>query len=295
MVRSPIVGRILPWLLRALWVLVLVLGSRSIEQASDSHGNGFGQVVLSAAGIVWLLGVAAMAIPSVVGLTATRLVVPLAVPVTAVALFSGADTTVASGACAVAVLATIVAFSGEVGRVFVQASAYGSEDRHLLRAPAAYTFVVVLVWALWATLLISGILALASRHLFIGTPITLAAVAALWWMWPRIHRLARRWFVFVPAGIVVHDHLMLAETMMLRHSDVRRLRLAPVNTEAADLTGPASGHAVEITTAEPVTVLVAPSPAQPDGATIHLTACLIAPTRPGQALTAASQHRFTLG
>ena len=66
------------------------------------------------------------------------------------------------------------------------------------------------------------------------------------WAWRRWHKLSRRWFVLVPTGVVVHDHLVLAETLMMRRNEVVGLRLAPADTEALDLTGPAAGHAVEV-------------------------------------------------
>jgi hypothetical protein len=107
--------------------------------------------------------------------------------------------------------------------------------------------------------------------------------------------LSQRWFVVVPVGLVVHDHLVLAETMMLRRQEIRTLRLARADTEAADLTGPAAGHAVEIVTTEPVTAIRAARPSVPRGSAIHLTACLISPSRPGRALRAAGARQLPVG
>ena len=59
------------------------------------------------------------------------------------------------------------------------------------------------------------------------------------------------------------------------------MRLAPDATEAADLTGPASGYAVEIETIGTVTALFAFTPKEPNGRAIHLTAFLVSPSRPG--------------
>ena len=43
------------------------------------------------------------------------------------------------------------------------------------------------------------------------------------------------------------DPVVLADTLMLRSDQIASMRLAPADTAAADLTGPASGHAIEIT------------------------------------------------
>ncbi len=54
-----------------------------------------------------------------------------------------------------------------------------------------------------------GPLALAARAWVPGVLLTAAAVALGWFLGRRFHRLARRWLVLVPAGVVVHDHLVL--------------------------------------------------------------------------------------
>ena len=82
---------------------------------------------------------------------------------------------------------------------------------------------------------------------------------------------------------------------MIRRQELTRLRLAPADTTAADLTGPAPGHAVEIATAEPVTAIFAASPAEPRGRVIHMSAGLIGPTRPGAALRSAGARRLPVG
>ena len=94
----------------------------------------------------------------------------------------------------------------------------------------------------------------------------------------------------VPAGVVVHDPLVLADTFPLRSGQVASIRLAPADTEAADLTGPASGYAVEVSTTESVTTVFAFTPAEPNGKAIHLRAFLIAPSRPGSALRSARER-----
>ena len=293
--RPASLERLLPWLLRLLWVGALVVGGPAIDGAVAGRSRAVHDVAIAGAATAWLLGVAAMAIPAVVSLTATRMIVPLAVPAAAIAWAAGAAPADGALFVGIAALAVVVAFSGELGRSFVQASAYGEEDRHLLRPPAAYAIASVVTWALWSTSLIAGPLLLATGSWVLGGAVAAMAIGVTVWAWPRWHRLSRRWLVVVPVGLVVHDQLVLAETLMLRRQEVAGLRLAPADTEAADLTGPASGHAIEIATAESVTAILAASPDQPRGTAIHLTACLIAPSRPGRALLAAGRRRLPVG
>ena len=80
----------------------------------------------------------------------------------------------------------------------------------------------------------------------IGGVAAVVAVALTWLLLPRFNALSRRWLVLVPAGVVVHDQVVLAETLMVSRSDVVGIELALAGTEAADFTGPAAGHAVEV-------------------------------------------------
>jgi hypothetical protein len=84
--------------------------------------------------------------------------------------------------------------------------------------------------------------------------------------------------------------VVLADTFPLRRNQLAVLSLAPAGTEAADLTGPASGYAVEVTTTESVTAVFAFTPQDPNGRAIHLRPFLITPSRPGEALSAARRR-----
>ena len=284
------VERLVPWILRLLWLLTGLTGSAALDSALDGRSGTGVTVARSVLGLVWVAGVAAMTVPAVRSLTAVRVTAPLAIPATVAMWIAGADQVEAVLAVGAASVTTIVACSAELGRSFVQASAYGSEDRHPLRPPAAYLAAAVLSWTLAGAGLTTGVALVADERWAIGVPVAVAGIGIGAWSMPRWHRLSRRWFVIVPVGLVVHDHLVLAETLMLRRSQIEAVRLAPAGTDAADLTGPAGGHALEISTTGPVTAVFAGTPGQPGGRAIHLTGCLVAPSRPGRALTAATRH-----
>jgi hypothetical protein len=82
---------------------------------------------------------------------------------------------------------------------------------------------------------------------------------------------------------------------MIRRNELSGVRLATADTEALDLTGPASGHAIEISTVEPVTAILAATPKYPRGTAVHFSACLVCPTRPGQVLADAAERRIRVG
>jgi hypothetical protein len=282
--------RALPWVVRAAWVGVLLSGGRAIDDATGSDAT-----VAWLAFVGWVAGVAALAVHAVVTLTATRVVVPVSVVAAVVTWASGASAVNGAVFTGAALVATVVALSSDFGRVFVQSSAYGDEDRYLLRPPLAYLMVAVLAWSLWAAATVGAGVAVATGHVVTSVVLLVVVAAGAVLGFPRWHLLARRWIVLVPAGVVVHDHLVLAETLMVRRADLARLGLAPAGTDAADLTGPATGHAIEIRTHTAVTALLGITPDHPGGQAIHLTGCLVAPGRPGRVLEAAERRRFPVG
>ena len=95
----------------------------------------------------------------------------------------------------------------------------------------------------------------------------------------------------MPAGMVLHDPLALAEPVLVPRAAVRSLEPAPAGTPALDLTGGAAGLAVEVRTVEPVTVL----PVAPRGRPAELTgvtALMFTPVRPGRLLAEARRRRI---
>ncbi|HSM64763.1 MAG TPA: hypothetical protein VK860_00515, partial [Ilumatobacteraceae bacterium] len=232
----------------------------------------------------------ALAIASVRSLTIVRVGVPLALVATVGAGLGGASAVelIALGVPAVLTLGAV--YSAEFGRQFVQASAYGDEERFPLRFPVAAGTAAVVAWVLWAPALVVGPLLMASRQWAIGAVLTVLALAGVVFLGSRWHRLSQRWFVLVPAGVVLHDPVVMADTLPLRTGQVAQLALAPADTQAADLTGPASGYALEVSLTESVTAVFAFTPAEPNGRAVHLTAFLVAPSRPGAVLHAAARR-----
>lgn len=278
------------WAARLLWLVVAAAGGAGFGDALSDRPRA---VQLTGTVLLWVgwAAVAAMlALPGVIGLTLSRTVVPAgAVVAVAATVARGLDTSTAVTMTTTA-LATLVVASGEFGEAMVQASAYGHERRFLLTPPAAFYVPTAVSWMVLVAAAATGPLLLAARNWVVGVPVTAIAAVVVWFLPTRFHRLSRRWLVLVPAGVVIHDHVVLGETVMLRDGTVRRIRLALADTQAADLTGPAGGHAIEITVAEPVGVVFAGTRQQPNGRAIHARGVLVAPTRPGRVLAAAAER-----
>ena len=82
---------------------------------------------------------------------------------------------------------------------------------------------------------------------------------------------------------------------MMQRNNVAVVRLAPADTEAADLTGPASGHALEVVVHDMELVVLAPTIAEPKGRALHVQSLLVAPSRPGRALRALAAAKVPVG
>jgi len=285
----------LVWLFRVLWALLPVTAGPLFETCV-AHASRPMQVV-TALGLwtAWTIVLAASLIPTMITLTLVRMIAPGAVLAAVVA-----STRDVSGAAAVAGLTTtafaaLVAFTAEVGEVFVQAAAYGDERRFPLRVPGPIAVTVLpMGWLVAASSAITGPLLLAAGRWIVGAIVTVLAVVWGVLFARRSHRLSRRFAVFVPAGFVLHDHVVLADTAMFAAATVRGLHLAPAGSEAADATGAALGVAVELQLTEPGTIVLAGTIDARQGKALHVHSVLFSPSRPGRLLAAAAARRWRL-
>ncbi|MEP6299551.1 MAG: hypothetical protein ABJ382_19680, partial [Ilumatobacter sp.] len=285
-------ARVVPWAARVAWVLVAVVGGSALEAAVDGRSTAVRWTVAVGGWGVFAAIAVALSIPSVRSLTVARLGTPLAPVAAVVAAVAGAPGVDVALLAAPATIAVIAAFSAEFGRCMVQASAYGDEDRLPLRSPVPVGTAAVASWVIWAAAVVAAPLLLAAKNWIGGVPLAALAVAATVLLGPRWHKMSRRWLVLVPAGIVVHDPVVLADTLMVRTDQLLGIGLARTDTQAADLTGPASGYAVQIDTSETVSTVFAFTPQEPNGRAIHMTGFLVAPSRPGEALRLAAARRI---
>jgi hypothetical protein len=261
--------------------LAVPLLNNALRQMSSLTG------ISSTVGIwlLWSIALLCTLVPSSSALTAIRLALPtIFVIVAAVAVAIGISSGVAA-ALAISLLASLLIFSGDIGDSFVQLAAYGDERRYLLRCPPAMLLVQVLSWLVWLTLTIVAINLLASDALILGAIVAIAALLLAIVLPRRFHRFSRRWLVSVPAGLVIHDHVVLAETAMFMNNAVIEVGIDLAPSEAADLSGKCSGVGLLIALKDFDTVVLAATPKTPGGSAIHVKSMRICPTRPGRAIT----------
>ncbi len=283
------------WGARLAWLAVALVGGRAIGDATASRSDAVQVVAAAGAWTGWAAGALALAVPAVVSLTAARVVVPGAVAVTVACLAFDAGPGAGVALGVPATVAAVLVGAAETGALFVQASAYGDERRLLLRPPYGYLAASVTSWLVWVAAMIAAPLAWAARAWALAAAATVVAAAACWLLPRRWHQLSRRWLVAVPAGLVVHDPVVLAETLMLPRRQVAAVGLAEHGhgaTNAADLTGPTPGLAVEVRLREPASAVLARRPGETRGRAVDVPGLLVSPTRPGAALAEARRRGY---
>ena len=279
------------WFLRGAWVLLLA-SVPAFTSALDGRSGAVQIVAAVGLWLAWAAGLIATLVPSPASLTVVRVLAPGAPAAALAATIAGADGVAAVVAVAAGILVVIVAFTAEVGQAFVQASAYGDEARFPLRPPGPLVAgPLELAWLVTAAAA-AGPMLLAARAWVAGAVVTAVGVPLASIAVRRFHRLSLRWFVYVPAGVVVRDPLVLADTAMIQRAAVAAVHLAPATTTATDLTAKALGPAVEVTLAGPANVLMAGTFAERSGHTVTVQAFLVSPSRPGRLLAEGERRGY---
>ena len=258
--------------------LVLGIGAPWQELGgSRSHAVAVVLAVWGWAG--WTCGAVAFLVPSPLSLTTLRTVAPT--------LLVCAAAAASPAGIFGALLACILVSSARFADTMVQGGAYGDEIRFALRTPVPAMAPAAVAWAMQCATLVGGSLLVASRQWIVGSLLLLAGIALLRTVPRRLHQLARRWLVIVPAGIVLHDHTVLAETLMVPGSKLRDVRLVSATGEAADLTGGVMGPRIEIAMSAADKVVLSPSSAALLGTTeaLHVLSFTCAPRRAAAALS----------
>ena len=292
MKQSP--ANALLWIARVAWVALAV-----VPNALDDTSAVF----VGAAWVVWALGVLAVVWQSPLSLTVIRVLTPLAVVglvgslVFSDSLDDASVTDVVWPLVGIALsIAVIVAsFLPYYAAAHVQAAAYGSEQRFPLRVPVPLVAPMVVAWAVSIGLLIALLFALAGRVWWLAAVLGLLTAAVGKVVLERMHRFSRRWLVVVPAGVVVHDHLLLAETFMAKSTSVASVSIAAGPGDALDLTAVARGSVIVVHLRDTDDVILSPYLAKLLGIAdvVHTRAYAVAPTLAAQALAALTRPPAT--
>jgi hypothetical protein len=274
------------------WLVLPLLAGPALGDALTDASRPVQLVASVGSWAAWLAVLIATLVPTTISLTALRLAAPSAVVASGAALVATGVTIAAAIGLAATLCAALAALAPETAEVFVDGSSYGNERRLPLKVPASLLAgPAELAWLAVAAGVCAGPLLLAARQWALG--VVALAIGALLVRWGvrALHTLARRWLVFVPAGVVVHDPLTLVDPVLLRRRVVRSFGPAPADTDAADLTGGASGLAVEVRLTEPVSLL-AVAPRREPSVVKDVSALLVTPGRPGRVVAEARRRRL---
>ncbi len=155
-------GAVFVWAARVVWLVVAVLGGRAVGDALAGRSRPVQVTGTVAAWAGWGAAALTLAVTGVLALTALRSLVPGALVVTVATVVGGATASSVLALAAPAIVAVGLTCSAELGRVYVQASAYGDEQRFGLRPPLGYLAASVVSWSVMATATVVAPLALAA-------------------------------------------------------------------------------------------------------------------------------------
>lgn len=279
--------RLLSWALRVAWAVLPFTAGPALGDALDPRSRVVQLVASVALWAGWGAVLGATMAPHPIGLTAVRCATPAAVVAVLVATADGHGSPLAVATTA---LAMALAFLPETGAVFVNGPAYPNERRYLLRAPTPLLLGVLgVVWALALAGPVVGALLVAARQWVAGGLVLAAGVPLSVVLLRAMHGLSRRWLVFVPAGVVLHDPIALADPVLFRRQTVAALGPADADTPALDLTQAAPGLALELTLTEQVPLLRT-KPGRRQSEAVSSSRLLFTPTRPGAVLREAAER-----
>ncbi len=285
-----------PWLIRAGWLALPFAAGPAYGAALHPHSDAVrlaATILLWAGWAVVLLGTL---VPHPLGLTALR----LAAPAAAVAAMAAATTgrpSVAAATAAVGVtgLDLVLAIAPPTGAWYVNGPAYPNERRYPLRPPGPLLLgPLELSWAAVVGAPVGAILLLAARSWLAGAVTLLVGLPVAVVLARSLHGLSRRWLVFVPAGVVLHDPITLLDPVLFPRRTIEALRPAPAQSDSLDLTQGALGLTLELVLTEKVPMTRA-RPGQLGGEQGASARLLFTPTRPGQVLAEAARRRVPVG
>ncbi len=236
------------WPARLAWFLLPIVTGFGFGDLLAERSNAVATTAETGLWLGWFVGLVALLAPSTVSLTIVRILAPGAVLAVIVAIvadgFEFAPAVIA--ALGAAIIVAVIISSAWTGDQMVNGSAYGPERRMALRPPAALLLgPLQIVWLLVAAGLIAGPLFVAAGNLVVGIPLTIVGLAVAFFGTKSLHQLSKRWIVFVPAGFVLHDYFVLAESLLMTRKALSTLGPLPLDKgELLDLTAGSPGLAL---------------------------------------------------
>ena len=282
------VAAVAAWLVTGVAALLGDLIHPSLRPADDAAQT----TVIVAMWLAYAVVLAALLLPGPRALTVARIGMPAGGLEAALAA-ADANDSVAVVALFAGLVGTIVVLQPLYAEAQVDAASYGDERRFLLRPPGPVMIALIVpMWAVAVAGVAAGPLLLADRGWLSGIVAAAVGLPVAAFAAHTLFRLSRRWLVFVPNGLVVHDHLAVTEPLPLSRRTVDSIGPARTGTGAADLTAQAFGMALELRLTKPVKVGVMTGRNRSEERS--LTALLVSPGRPAAVLATAERRGIKL-
>ncbi len=284
--------RLHPWLLRASWAALAFTAGPALADALEPRSVAVRTTASALLWAGWFVGLCGSLVPHPIALTVLRMAAPGAVVATLLAaLDRGAGVGAAVGLVS-AVVSMLLAFAPATGVAWVNGPAYPNERRYPLRPPTPLLFgPLQLSWVVCVGGPVAGALLVAARQWVAGAVVLAITLPLAALLARSLYGLARRWVVFVPAGLVLHDPLSLVDPVLFTKEHVRSVGPAEPDTEALDLTQRAAGLVLQLTLDAPASLMLS-KPRDRSGTTVDAAALLFLPTRPGAVLEEAVDRRL---
>ena len=272
-------GRLHPWIVRAAWAVLPFVTGPAFASALDERSDAVRAVASIGLWAAWGVAACASLVLHPIALTVLRCVAPAGV---AAASWSRGPFAVAA-----TLVALLVVFLPETGVAFVNGPAYPNERRFPLRVPGPLLLgPLLLAWLLAVGAPIAAALLLAAEQWVPGGLLAVVGAAGAFVLGRALHGLSRRWVVFVPAGLVLHDPMTLVDPVLFPKVKIAAIDAAEATTTALDLTQRSLGMAVELFLRDAAS-LVLTKPGERVGPTVEADRVLFMPTRPGAVLREA--------
>lgn len=278
---------------RLLWFLLpLTLGQLASDALADA-APAVPRVATIGLWVLWAVALIAAMVPTPFSLTVVRMIAPGAVVVAIYGLVVEGASALGAVALAHSASAAVVAFTSFFGDRFVDGGSYGDERRMLLRPPAAIAYAVgPLLWLTAAASVVTGPLLLATQRWLLGAVACVVGLGVIAVAGRALHQLARRWIVFVPTGMVLHDLMVLTEPVLFRRTAIERLGAAIAGTPARDLSNNASGLLLECELTDPAPLGLRTRPGSDQASLTDVRRWLFCPSRPGALLDEAEARNI---
>jgi hypothetical protein len=241
---------------------------------------------------IWTIGLLAVVLAHPIGLTALRLTLTAVVGCAVwVCVEAGVPLWQRVAAVIGAVLVIATVGSAETATWCMDGPAYPNESRHALKTPIGLLPISILISTLTVGSFVLCPILFAAKAWIVASIVGLFAIGMTWIGTRSLHQLSRRFVVFVPAGFVVHDQLVLLDPVLFRRNVVESIAPAPTDTDSLDLTLGATGMPLEVLLREKVelTKLTADRKTGEVGRTARF---LISPVRPGAVVREAQARRY---